>query len=98
MDGTFGSMAVILAVIVLLAMQVCLAARQPRVLAEHQRFDGDRNGHRRQPDAAQIDVVEVPEYDAVDAEYLALDVQLFSQDGAERLRPGLSADVTVELR
>ena len=46
------------------AVQMRLAARQPRVLAEHQRFDRHRHGHRRQPDTAEIDIIEVPQHDA----------------------------------
>ena len=51
---------VVTVAMVMVVLQMGLAARQPRVLAEHQRLDGDGHGHRRQPDAAEIDVVEVP--------------------------------------
>ena len=55
------SMMVVMTVAVMVVtLQMRLAARQPRVLAEHQRLDGHRHGHRRQPDAAEIDIVEIP--------------------------------------
>src|SRR5687768_16996871 len=44
-----------LRVIMMMVMQVRLAARQSRVFAEHQGFDGYRHRHRRQPDTAEID-------------------------------------------
>src|SRR5262245_16115046 len=70
----------------MMAMQVRLSARQSRVLAEHQGFDGHRYGHRRQADTPEIDVVEIPQHDAVDAEDLALHLELLAQHRAERLR------------
>src|SRR5215204_4038867 len=68
------------------AVQMRLAARQPRVLAEHQRFDHYRHGHRRQPDAAEVDIIEVPEHDAIDTQDFALDIEFLAQDRAESLR------------
>jgi hypothetical protein len=77
--------------VVVMVMQVRLSARQSRIFTEHQRLDGHRHGHRRQADAAEVDIVEIPQHDAVDAEDFAFDVQLFAQDRAQRLR-----DVAVE--
>ena len=39
-----------------------------RVLAEHERLDRHRHGIRRHPDAPEVDVVEVAQHHAVDAE------------------------------
>src|SRR5439155_2851093 len=61
-------------------------ARGPRVLAEYQGFDGDGNGLRGHANAPQVDVVEIPEDDAVDHENFAVDAHFAAQDGAERLR------------
>src|SRR5262249_49487665 len=46
----------------------------------------DRHGVRRPADAAEVDVVEVPQHHAVNREDLVLDVQLLAQDRAQRLR------------
>ncbi len=45
---------------------VPMPMRPARILAEHQRLDGD--GHRigGQSDAAKIDIVEIPQHDAID--------------------------------
>jgi hypothetical protein len=45
-------MQMFMTVLKIVAMQMGLSAGQPRVLAEHQRFDRHRYGHRGQPDAA----------------------------------------------
>src|SRR5260370_35547945 len=58
-----------------------------RVLAEYERLDGDRHGVRRHADAAEIDIVEVHQHDAVDDQDLSCDVKLFAQDRAQSLRP-----------
>src|SRR5260370_9738135 len=57
-----------------------------RVLAEYERLDGDRHGVRRHADAAEIDIVEVHQHDAVDDQDLSCDVKLFAQDRAQSLR------------
>ena len=44
-----------------------------RVLAKYQGFDGDGNGLRGHANAPQVDVVEIPEDDAVDHENFAVD-------------------------
>src|SRR4051812_17486929 len=69
---------VAVAVRMIVTMQMCLALRQPRVLAEHQRFDGHRHGHRGQADAPEINVVEIPQHHAVDAQDLAVHVELLA--------------------
>src|SRR5262245_52381477 len=61
-------------------------AAAARVLAEHQRLDRHRHGVGRHADAAEIDIVEVPQHHAVDRENLALDQEFLAQDRAERLR------------
>src|SRR5262249_17744394 len=61
------------------------------ILAEQQRLERHRHGVGRHADAAEVDVVEVAQDNAVDGEHLALDVELLAQYGAERLR-----DVAVE--
>ena len=50
----------VMMLVIVQALQVLPALGQPRVLAEHQRLDGHRHGHRRQTDAAEVDVIEVP--------------------------------------
>jgi hypothetical protein len=67
-------------------MQPLARPRAARVLAEHQRLDGDRHGVGRHADAAEVDVVEVHQGDAVDDQDVARDIELLAQDGAERLR------------
>src|ERR1700754_191942 len=56
-------------------------AVQARVFAEHQRFDRDRNGARWHTDAAQIDVVEPSQRNAIDHEQVNA-VQCFAQQVA----------------
>src|SRR5215467_3583157 len=56
-----------------------------RVVAENQRLDGDRHGIGRHADAAEIDVVEVHQDDAINDQDLARDVELFAQDRAQSL-------------
>src|SRR5690348_6586657 len=85
------AMLVLMVVIVVMMVQPLARARAARILAEHQRLDGHRHGVGGIADAAEVDVVEVPQHDAVDREKLALDVHLVTQDVAERL-----SDVAVE--
>src|SRR5262245_7331213 len=69
------AVAVVMLVIVSVMMAVPVAMMGPvldpgivgvtRVLAEYQRLDRDRDGVRRQPDAPQVDVVEIPQRHAV---------------------------------
>src|SRR5262249_54869744 len=56
---------------VLTVVQALQGPRSVRVLAEDQRLDRDRHGVRRHADAAEIDVVEVHQRDAVDDEDFA---------------------------
>src|SRR5215470_8768969 len=67
-------------------MQPLAGPRPPRVLAEDQRLDGDRHGVGRHADAAEIDVVEVHQDDAVDNQDVARNIKLFAQDGPKSLR------------
>src|SRR6516165_500896 len=62
-----------------------------RILIEYKRFDRHRNGVGRKSDATEIDIVEVPEHDAVDHQQLVLDRELVAQDRSQGL-----GDVTVE--
>jgi hypothetical protein len=74
----FTGMMVVVFVIVMVIMRMLmimgmLAVVQPlarprsaRILAEHERFDRDRHGIGRHADAAEIDIVEIPQHDAVD--------------------------------
>ena len=41
-------------------MQPLARPRPARVLAEHQRLDGDRHGVGRHADTAEVDVIEIP--------------------------------------
>src|ERR1700687_3608399 len=72
-------------------MQPLARPRSARVFAEHQRLDGDRNGVGGQPDAAEVDVVEIHQHHAVDDEDVARDAEFLAQDRAQRL-----GDVAVE--
>lgn len=53
---------------------------EPRILAEHKRLDRDRHGVGREPDAPQIDVVELPEPKTVDNQQVGGHTQLVPQD------------------
>jgi hypothetical protein len=53
--------------------RVAADAGPARILAEEQRLDRDRHGERRHAHAAQVDVVEVPERDAVDHQHFGGD-------------------------
>ncbi len=76
----------IMIVVMIMVMQTLARPRPARVFVEHQRFDGDRHGVGRHADAAEIDIVEIPEHHAVDDENFARDVKFIAQDVAERLR------------
>src|SRR5690348_14509571 len=60
----------VMVVIMVMMVQPLARARAARILAEHQRLDGHRNGIGGIADAAEIDVVEVPQDYAVDCEKL----------------------------
>src|SRR5713226_2191095 len=49
-----------------MVMQPLAGPRPARILAEYERLDGDRHGVRRHADAAEVDIVEVHQHDAVD--------------------------------
>src|SRR5712691_8339978 len=57
---------VMIMAVMMMGMRVGMTVRGARVLAEHQRLDRDRHGLRRHPDASEVDVVEIPQYDSVD--------------------------------
>src|SRR6516165_964064 len=76
---------VVMAVVVAMMRGVALEMRMTRILAEHQRFDRDRNRVGRQPNASEIDVIEIPERYAIDHQELVRDLHLFAKDRAERL-------------
>ncbi len=52
----------------------------PRILTEHKRLDRDRHGVGREPDAPQIDVVELPQPETVDHQQVGRHTQLVPQD------------------
>ena len=68
-----------------------LRARAARIFAEHQRLDRHRDGERRHPHLAEIDVIEIHQHHAVDDEDFALDAKFFPQERPEGL-----GDVAVE--
>ena len=72
--------------IMLVVVQALVRSRAARVFVEHQRFDGDRHRVGRHADAAEVDVVEIPQHHAVDHQELAFDIKLVAQDMTERLR------------
>src|SRR6266581_7297768 len=74
-----------------MGVRVGMTARGARVLTEHQRLDRDGDGLRRHPDASEVDVVEIPQYDSVDDQDFAGDLHFIADYGAERL-----GDVAVE--
>ena len=57
-----------------------------RIFAEHQRFDRDRHGVGRHADAAEIDIVEVPQHHAVDDQKIAANVTFVAEKMPERVR------------
>src|SRR6185312_13458898 len=83
--------AVLVAVAMVVAVRVAAHARAARVLAEHQRLDGDGHGVRGHAHAAEVDVVEIPERHAVDHQHLGGEAPLFLEERAQRMR-----DVAVE--
>src|SRR5215472_5382066 len=79
-------MFVLMTMIVLAVMQTLARPRTTRVFAEHQGFDRDRHGVRRHADTAEIDIVEIPQHDAVDDQKLAGNVAFVTKEMGERLR------------
>jgi hypothetical protein len=47
-------------VVMLVVVQALARPRAARVLAEHQRLDGDRHGVGRHADTTKIDIIEIP--------------------------------------
>ncbi len=84
------TVAVTVMVLMILGMLVPLTlvadVRVAWILAENQRLDRYRNRLRRQPHAAQINVIEIPQHHAVDHQKLIGDVQFIAQNCAQRLR------------
>src|ERR1700733_7162821 len=66
----------VMTVFVLMMVQPLARPRPARILVEHQRFDGDRHGIGRHADAAEIDIVEIPQHHAIDDQTLALPMKL----------------------
>ena len=58
-------------VVIIMMMQPLARTRAARVFAEHERFDGHRHGVGRHADAAEIDIVEIPQHHAVDDQKFA---------------------------
>src|ERR1700686_3392251 len=79
-------MRMVMVMLVIVMMQPLARTRAARILAEDERLDGHRHRVGRIADAAEIDVVEIPQHHAVDDEELAPDIHLVAQDVAERLR------------
>src|SRR5262245_25720016 len=77
--------------IVMLGMMNAMLMRLPWVLVEHEGLDRDRYRIRRQPDAAEINVVEIPQHHPIDHQHLGSNQQFVAQDRAERL-----GDIAVE--
>src|SRR5262245_57212688 len=65
--------------------------RDARILAEHERLDRDGDGERRHTHATQVDVVEVPERDAVERQHVGCDGTLLFQQRTDGL-----CDIAVE--
>ena len=79
-------MVMIMTMRMIVMMDALMRAAAARILAEHERFDRDRHGIGRHADAAEIDIVEIPQHDAVDDEKIALDVKLVAKEMPERVR------------
>src|SRR5205085_8973002 len=84
-------MVVVVIMAVIVVMIVAMRMRAARILGEHQRLDRHRHGERRHAHAPEVDVIEIPQDDAVDREHLAADAPFVPQERADRLR-----DVAVE--
>ena len=82
-------MIMVMRVMIVMQMRVCVW--RTRVLAEHQRFDGDGHGLRRPSETAEIDIIKIPQDHSIDDEDLARDAYLFAQDRAQCL-----GDISVE--
>ena len=52
-------MCVVVRVPMVTMVQPLAGTRPARVLAEDERFDGDRDGIRRHADAAEVDIIEI---------------------------------------
>src|SRR5689334_2041573 len=79
-------MSVVVIVIVRMRMSVRAPLRPARILTEDERLDRHRDRERRHAHAPQVDVVEIPERDAVDHEHVGGDGPLVLQQRAQRLR------------
>src|ERR1700730_120960 len=88
-------MVLVLAVIVRMRMIVMVDTLRrtpaPRILAEQQRFDRDRDRAGRHAYAPEIDIIEVSQHNSVDCQDFALDKALLAQNSAEGLR-----DITIK--
>src|SRR5581483_463332 len=69
-----------------MVVAVRMAMRRARILAENERLDRDRHGLRRHADAAEIDVVEVPQGNSVHHQHLGSNLELLAQQPADRVR------------
>ena len=89
-------MIVIVFMTVFVRMMMFVAVRMriggmARIVVEHQRLHRHRHRLRGPADAAQVDVIQIPEHYAVDHQHFARDPHFLAQDRAQRLR-----DVAVE--
>src|SRR5258708_30025017 len=69
-----------------------------RILAEDQGFDRHRHGERGHAYPSEVDVIEIPERDAIDCEHLRADAPLLLEEGAERLGDVAAKDYEQGLR
>ena len=72
--------------IMLAVVQALARPWTARIFAEHQRFDRDRHGVGRHADAAEIDIVEVPQHYAVDDQKVAANAAFVAKEMPERVR------------
>jgi len=70
-------------VIVRMAMFVVQSLPRPRVIREDERLDRYRDRSRWQANFAEIDVIEIPEYDPVDHQDTDRHIQFVLQDMSE---------------
>src|SRR4051812_14250650 len=74
------------ALVVVLMSPMGMPMRHARILAEDERLDGYRHRARRHADAAEVDVVEVAQRNAVEHQHFRAQREVFLQDAADGLR------------
>jgi len=74
-----GSMPLLMIMILLAVVQALPRSGPARILTENERLDRNRNGTGRHADAPEVDIVEIPQHDAINHKKFALDMELIAQ-------------------